>query len=173
MFQRAQSLRDRKAENGMLWKWNRETEPVSERRSTGRRPISSEETCSGWDSSENSERADPRYEARLVASLDIGDAGYVGVTENLSESGIFVCTTARPAIGSEVSLLIALPDLALVRAHGTVRWLRSASPLEGRPAGMGIRFDQLSPLDAVRIHEFVQARQSKKLESEGPCLRSA
>jgi uncharacterized protein (TIGR02266 family) len=97
----------------------------------------------------------------------------VGVTENVSEAGVFVSTQARPAIGSEVSLLIALPDLALVRAQGTVRWLRSASPLEGRHAGMGIRFDHLSPLDAVRIHEFVQARQSKKLETEGACLRSA
>jgi len=157
----------------MLWKWNRTTEPVSERRSTGRRPISSEETYSGWDRSENSERADPRYEARLVASLEIADAAYVGFTENLSESGVFVSTQARPAIGSEVSLLIALPDLALVRAQGTVRWLRGPSRLEGRGAGMGIRFDHLSPLDAVRIHEFVQARQSKKLDSEGACLRSA
>jgi Tfp pilus assembly protein PilZ len=108
-----------------------------------------------------------------VASLEIGDAAYVGLTENLSESGIFVCTQARPAIGAEVSLLIALPDLALVRAQGTVRWLRTASRLEGRPSGLGIRFDHLSPLDAVRIHEFVEARQSKKLDSEGACLRSA
>jgi len=157
----------------MLWNWIRRTESIGERRTTGRRPVGSEDTCSGWDRSENSERANPRFEARLVASLEFDDGAYVGFTENLSESGVFVSSHALPPVGAEVSLLIALPDLALVRAQGTVRWLRRGSPEDGQTSGMGIRFDQLSPLDAVRIHEFVRARHSKQLESEGASLRSA
>jgi Tfp pilus assembly protein PilZ len=157
----------------MLRNWIRRTEPTSDRRTTGRRGVSGDETSSGWDRSKNSERANPRYEARLFASLDIDGAAYAGFTENLSESGVFVSSHALPPVGAEVSLLIALPDLALIRAQGTVRWLRAGSALEGRTSGMGIRFDQLSPLDAVRLHEFVRARHSKKLDSEGSSLRSA
>ena len=117
------------------------------------------------------EREAPRFEARLVASVEIADSAYVGFTENLSASGAFVATQAPPEVGATIHLLIALPDLALVRAHGTVRWLRPAS--KGRSAGMGIRFEQLSALDAVRIHEFVNLRQSKILDEDGVHLRSA
>ena len=108
-----------------------------------------------------------------MASLEFEDTAHVGFTENLSESGVFVSTHAVAPVGTEVSLLIALPDLALVRAQGTVRWLRDGSPTEGRTSGMGIRFDRLAPLDAVRIHEFIRGRQSKRIDTDGLSLRSA
>jgi uncharacterized protein (TIGR02266 family) len=126
----------------------------------------------GWDSSENNERTAPRYEARLIVSIEVGDDAYVGFTENVSESGLFVATEAPQQVGAEVNLLIALPDLALVRARGTVRWLR-APGTKGVVAGMGIRFDQLTPLDAVRIHEFVLGRRSRMIMAQGASLRSA
>jgi uncharacterized protein (TIGR02266 family) len=126
----------------------------------------------GWDSSANNERAAARYEARLVVSLEIGDDAYVGFTENISESGAFIATDAPQKIGVEVNLLIALPDLALVRARGSVRWLRGSGQ-KGVVAGMGIRFDQLTPLDSVRIHEFVLGRRSRVIMAHGASLRSA
>ena len=125
----------------------------------------------GWDRSDNNERANPRYEARLVVSLEVGDDAFVGFTENVSESGAFIATEAPQRVGEEVNLLLALPDLALVRTRATVRWVRPAK--KGQPGGVGIRFDQLSPLDAVRIHEFVRSRQSRLQTTEGARLRSA
>ena len=125
----------------------------------------------GWDRSDNNERSNPRYEARLVVSLEVGDDAFVGFTENVSESGAFIATEAPQNVGQEVNLLIALPDLALVRTRATVCWVRPAQ--KGQPAGVGIRFDLLSPLDSVRIHEFVRSRQSRMQMTQGANLRSA
>jgi len=133
---------------------------------TTRRPDPPDETGRGGGRAADDEREDPRFEARLVASLETAESAYLGFTENLSKSGAFVATKAPPNVGAEINLLIALPDLALVRARGTVRWLRPPSKAEGRAAGMGIRFERLSPLDAVRIHDFVLARRSKLLDRE-------
>jgi uncharacterized protein (TIGR02266 family) len=120
------------------------------------------------------ERNVPRFEARLVASVEVDDSSYVGFIENVSQDGVFVATQAPPRVGAAVSLLIALPDLALVRAQGTVRWVRQPSNSDRAPAGMGIRFERLSALDAVRIYDFLRARQSSILDDgEGMRLRSA
>ena len=110
--------------------------------------------------SEINERAAPRLEARLVASVEADSDCHVGITENLSEGGAFVATRAPRNVGDEVSVMIALPDLALVHARGTVRWVRTPSKRNGMSAGMGIRFERLSPLDAVRIQDFVATRRS-------------
>src|SRR5689334_2244172 len=77
------------------------------------------------------ERAAPRLEARLVASVEAAEGCHVGFTENLSEGGAFVATRAPQNVGDEVSLIIALPDLALVHARGTVRWLRKPTKRNG------------------------------------------
>jgi uncharacterized protein (TIGR02266 family) len=143
---------------------------LDDRRMSGVR-LFSDPLEGGWDRSENNERANPRYEARLVVSIEIEEDAFVGFTENVSESGAFIATEAPQAVGAEVNLLIALPDLALVRTRGTVCWIRPAK--KGQPAGVGIRFDRLSPLDAVRIHEFILARQSRMITAEGANLRSA
>jgi uncharacterized protein (TIGR02266 family) len=112
----------------------------------------------------NGERGSRRLGARLVASLELDESSYFGFTENLSEDGIFVATRAPQKVGATVSILIALPDLALVRAQGTVRWTRRPSDAKGVAAGLGIRFESLSALDAVRIHDFLQARQSSLVD---------
>jgi uncharacterized protein (TIGR02266 family) len=109
---------------------------------------------------EVNERAAPRLEARLVASVEADAGRHVGFTENLSEGGAFVATRAPKKVGDEVSVMIALPDLALVHARGTVRWLRTPSKRNGMSAGIGIRFERLSPLDAVRIQDFLSNRRS-------------
>ena len=109
---------------------------------------------------ELNERSAPRLEARLVASVEADAGCHVGFTENLSEGGAFVATRAPRSVGDEVSLVIALPDLALVHARGTVRWLRTPSKRNGMSAGIGIRFERLSPLDAVRIQDFLSNRRS-------------
>lgn len=156
----------------MLWKkLMTKTGWADDHRSSGVRALG-DGIDGGWDSSDNNERAAPRYEARLVVSVEVGDDAYVGFTENVSESGVFIATDAPQRIGAEVNLLIALPDLALVRARGTVRWLRAPGQ-KGVGAGMGIRFDRLTPLDSVRIHEFVLGRRSRMITAQGASLRSA
>lgn len=124
--------------------------------------------------SRGKERVAPRFEARLVVSVAVGESSFVGFTENLSQEGCFVATQAPQRVGATVQLLIALPDLALVHAEGTVCWARSSSKSKGISAGMGIRFARLSALDSVLIHDFLRARQSLLLDdADGLRLRSA
>ena len=123
--------------------------------------------------SPSQERGAPRFEARLVVSVELGESSFVGFTENISQEGVFVATQAPQRVGATVQLLIALPDLALVHAEGTVRWTRSATKSSGVSAGIGIRFENLSALDAVLIQDFVRARGSSMLEYEGMRRRSA
>src|SRR5689334_24245731 len=92
---------------------------------TTERPPAEMSTGSAAKAVEPSERSAPRLEARLVASVEDPAGHHVGFTENLSEGGAFVATKAPGQVGDEVSIMIALPDLALVHARGTVRWLRA------------------------------------------------
>jgi uncharacterized protein (TIGR02266 family) len=136
------------------------------------RPDGPDDAGGNWgDRQRDNERDAPRFETRLVASVEIAESAHIGFVENVSESGAFVATQASPKVGAEINLLIALPDLALVRAVGTVRWLRP--PSKFGPAGMGIRFERVSALDATRIQEFARARQTKISTPEGERLRSA
>src|SRR5687768_12519539 len=89
----------------------------------------------GWPSKE---RGVPRFEARLVASIELDEGSYVGFTENLSQAGVFVATQAPQKVGAMVNLLIALPDLGLVRAQGIVRWIRRSSASDTVSYGSGI-----------------------------------
>jgi uncharacterized protein (TIGR02266 family) len=112
------------------------------------------------------ERTAPRLEARLVATVEAPAGCHVGFTENVSEGGTFVSTKAPQNVGDEVSLVIALPDLALIRARGTVRWLRAPSKRNGMSGGIGIRFERLSPLDAVRMQDFLATRRAMLFDDE-------
>ena len=124
--------------------------------------------------SRSKERETPRLAVRLVVSVEVGESSFVGFTENISREGVFVATQAPQTVGATVHLLIALPDLALVHAEGTVCWTRSSSKTKGISAGIGIRFQNLSALDAVLIQDFVRARQSSLLEyTNGMRRRSA
>lgn len=127
---------------------------------TTERPAAEKSMDSAAKSAELNERAAPRLEARLVASVEDPAGHHVGFTENLSEGGAFVATKAPGRVGDEISLMIALPDLALVHARGTVRWLRAPTKRNGMSPGIGIRFERLSPLDAVRIQDFLATRRS-------------
>ena len=119
----------------------------------------------------SNERATQRFDVRLVASVELAASTYIGFAENFSRGGVFIVTPAPKKVGTVVNLVIALPDLVLVRVQGTVRWVRQASTAEGTAAGMGIRFERFSALDGVRIHEFTKARQGRYVENAG--LRSA
>jgi uncharacterized protein (TIGR02266 family) len=127
---------------------------------TPRPPLPDKSVSAAAKKADVNERAAPRLETRLVASVEVDAVCHVGFTENLSEGGAFLATRAPQNVGEQVSLIIALPDLALVRARGTVRWVRKPSKTNGMSAGMGIRFERLTPLDAVRIQDFVATRRS-------------
>jgi len=117
-------------------------------------------------------RAKPRYAVSLSVTL-VGDHNfYVGLTENISEGGIFVRTHRQIPIGTVLKLEFSLPTSETkLSVVGMVRWVRSANALreehnnfgsvddDAFKPGLGIQFVAMDA-DALRaIQKFVRVRR--------------
>jgi len=104
-------------------------------------------------------RSHRRLCLELEVSLESDSNFYMGLTENLSDGGIFVATHAIQPIGTVVALTLRLPTRAKpLTLGGRVRWVREfVDGLEGLP-GMGIEFVTISEENARAIREFLVAR---------------
>jgi uncharacterized protein (TIGR02266 family) len=79
---------------------------------------------------------------------------YTGLTENFSESGLFVATDEALPVGSRVDLTVDLGDgLPPLSIKGEVRWIRRVVP-----GGVGVRFEDVGPLERQRIQSFLSRR---------------
>jgi uncharacterized protein (TIGR02266 family) len=104
-------------------------------------------------------RAHPRLSLELEVSLQSDSNFYIGLTENLSNGGIFVATHLVQPIGTVVALTLRLPNRKEpLKLGGRVKWIRDFSETLDAPPGMGIAFETISE-DGVRaVHEFLAAR---------------
>lgn len=97
--------------------------------------------------------ADRRRRARIGLHADVSGASqtnfFAGLSENLSESGVFVATMSPPPIGETVHLKVTVHGDASrsVVVSGTVRWHRTDE--DGCQTGCGIQFEELCA-DALR-----------------------
>jgi uncharacterized protein (TIGR02266 family) len=106
----------------------------------------------------NSRRTSPRYAIEMEVGFGSESNFYVGFTENLSASGVFVATYSPKPMGTKVEVTLALPTGAHLELHGTVRWIRNASPSGDTWPGMGVQFDKLSDDQEAKIREFIRIR---------------
>jgi uncharacterized protein (TIGR02266 family) len=109
--------------------------------------------------SSRSQRTANRRNIELEVSLLSESNFYVGFTENLSESGVFVATYLVRPLGSKVEMslrIIGREEPILLR--GEVRWVREYSPTSDGCPGMGIRFDAISDGDRTEIARFLAQR---------------
>jgi uncharacterized protein (TIGR02266 family) len=84
---------------------------------------------------------------------------YMGLSENLSEGGLFIATHLVKPIGTTISVSFLLPGPAEpIKATGTVRWTREYSETSDVGPGMGVRFEALTPREAGAIRQFLAAR---------------
>ncbi len=100
-----------------------------------------------------------RLSLELEVSLQSDSNFYIGLTENLSNGGIFVATHLVQPIGTGVTLTLRLPTRKTpLTLAGRVRWVREFSDaLEAAP-GMGIEFEVITEDEARSIREFIAAR---------------
>lgn len=105
--------------------------------------------------------ANQRAKRRAVIDLEVGFESesnfYVGFTEELTATGVFVATYAPKPIGSRVALSITLPDGETLRVPAEVKWTRDATG-DSWP-GMGMEFERVSPEDETRIARFLSMRE--------------
>ncbi len=103
-------------------------------------------------------RAHRRFSIELEVSLNSDSNFYMGLTQNLSNGGLFVATHLVKPVGTEVELSLRLPigDAAL-SLRGVVRWVREFHHGEPLP-GMGIAFENPSADDLRKIEDFLATR---------------
>ena len=104
-------------------------------------------------------RAHPRHDVELDVSLESESNFYMGLTENLSEGGLFIATHVVKPIGTTVEVSFKLPHVeGAIMAVGVVRWTREYSETSDTSPGMGVRFERIAPEHVEQIREFLAAR---------------
>jgi uncharacterized protein (TIGR02266 family) len=116
-------------------------------------------THSGTVETEAARRAFERCDVELEVTLESESNFYIGLTENLSEGGLFIATHLIKPIGTPISVTLKLPNsTAAFTASGTVRWIRQYSVTSDTDPGMGVRFEEVTPEQTALIREFLAAR---------------
>jgi uncharacterized protein (TIGR02266 family) len=99
-----------------------------------------------------SQRRAERRLAELQVEFDSETQFYAGITQDISEGGVFIATYCIQPVGTALGLSFELPCGTKVETRGTVRWLRDPSH-NARP-GMGVAFDELSADSLAAIGRF-------------------
>ncbi len=86
---------------------------------------------------------------------------YAGITNNISEGGVFVATPQLLAKGTVLDLEFSIPDGGPpIRTTAVVRWLREdLDDIEG-PPGIGVQFVELGDTAKARLERFVELRDT-------------
>jgi uncharacterized protein (TIGR02266 family) len=101
--------------------------------------------------------------ARIVTSVHLASDSnfFAGLSNDISEGGIFVATYSLLRPGTLADLEFTLPDGGEpIRVQGEVRWLREPQVDRTIMPGMGFRFVNLSESDRLRVERFVSQRET-------------
>jgi uncharacterized protein (TIGR02266 family) len=103
-----------------------------------------------------------RVPLELEVTLESEHNFYSGITDDISEGGIFVATHTPPPRGSTVEMTLKLPGVKepfLVK--GIVRWVREyKASCDGSPPGCGLQWQELSNEALIHIRGFVSHRET-------------
>lgn len=105
-------------------------------------------------------RAHTRCDVELEVNLDTDSNFYLGLTENISEGGLFVATHRYKPLGTPVTLSFKLPGREQpITIKGEVRWLRPSNGRNEVHPGMGIQFVDVGPEEHAAIRAFIRKRE--------------
>lgn len=98
-----------------------------------------------------------RRRARLGCEFEVeflGDTHLIaGLSQDISEGGVFVATYQRLIIGSTITLGLELPS-GRVEVRGQVRWERGELEDSEQRPGFGVAFTELPPEALAALTEF-------------------
>jgi uncharacterized protein (TIGR02266 family) len=138
--------------------------PVLQRVSVSLRESMSVPPPSRPDAVPPSRRRQPRLSLELELEFKDETHFYAGITQDLSQGGVFIATYNVFPVGSRLELGFQLPDGAEVRCRGVVRWVRGeGEPDEERP-GMGVAFTELSEQALSAIAKYCRKRAPLYME---------
>jgi uncharacterized protein (TIGR02266 family) len=107
-------------------------------------------------------RSEPRIELEVEVGLETDHNFYTGLTQDISNGGLFVATSIIYRVGERLRVRFTLPGRAeAITAEAEVRWVRDPRAMKtDSPEGIGLRFVEL-PADAqVEIGNFLSRRES-------------
>lgn len=109
---------------------------------------------------ENLRRAQ-RVDMQIEVNFGSEHNFYTGLSENLSEGGIFVVTPNVLPRGTRMTVEFTLPDQGEpIKAQGVVRWTRELENADpDYPSGMGIQFEAIEGGNEARVLEFFRSRE--------------
>jgi uncharacterized protein (TIGR02266 family) len=105
-------------------------------------------------------RAFDRVPVKTTIGLATQSNLYTGLTNDISEGGVFVATHQLLPIGTEIDLQLSFADVdgPELDTRAIVRWIRDESAGEGQP-GMGVCFLDLDAAQREWIQGFVESRR--------------
>jgi len=104
-------------------------------------------------------RVHPRHHVEIEVTLESESNFYLGLTENLSEGGLFISTVLVKPIGTQLEFSFKLGDAPEpIHALGIVRWVREYSDTSDTGPGMGVRFERMPPEQVEQIRDFLATR---------------
>lgn len=107
----------------------------------------------------NQHRAHPRVPLSVEVSLESENNFFTGLTDNISEGGVFVATHTPPERGTRVEFELVLSEDARFPIKGEVCWTRDvAASTEGAPPGCGIRWVSISDAALRAVMRFIRER---------------
>jgi uncharacterized protein (TIGR02266 family) len=94
-------------------------------------------------------------------AFDVTTTAYM---QDIGHGGVFVRTENPLEIGAHLDLEFTLPEkFRTIKAQATVAWSRKTEEGDLFPAGMGLEFTQIQPVDQKSLYDYV-----KKLVIESP-----
>lgn len=97
----------------------------------------------------------PRLVLHAHVTTSSEDNFFSGLTENISEGGVFVATFSPPGIGERIRLQLAVDDAQDFVVEAIVRWHRYDDA--GELSGCGAQFVDLTPACVRRIQTLMLA----------------
>ncbi len=105
-----------------------------------------------------------RQAHRISIELEVTVSGahnfFHGITEDISQGGLFIATSQLYPIGTPISLSLLLDGVELNDIQAEVVWVREEVQQEGTsPRGMGVRFVSILPEYLHKIREFLHKKE--------------
>jgi uncharacterized protein (TIGR02266 family) len=111
-------------------------------------------------------RTCPRLSVKVDVTLHTEHNFYAGLTENISEGGLFIATHENLPLGTQMDLTVTLPEHDPFKVSGEVRWLREYNDFTCDVApGVGVAFTDLEDERRELIQQFIRQRSPLLYES--------
>lgn len=112
------------------------------------------------ESSTNEKRQFQRVELKTKVNFQSNNNFYEGLSQDISEGGIFIETSEILELGTQVDLCLDLPDGQRIEVLGEVRWVREGNDVDSKfGSGMGIHFSELDEGNLEIIRYFILQRE--------------